>query len=333
MRRLSSFRGGGATILVYHAVSEGAPDPFGIAVAPAAFARQMEVLAREFEPMRLTDLCADLAAGEVRPRAVSVTFDDGYANNLHAALPSLEAHGVPATIFIATAQIDSRREFWWDELIRLLSGDASRRSTDRLEVTVHGETVEFQPGDLATASQEIWGKLHPLPTQDIEVAMEQIRRWAGADSPPEARETHRPLTLAELKQLGRSEMIEVGAHTRRHPRLGDQPERIQWDEICGSRSDLETWLGKPPSAFAYPYGSAGNDYTHVTVELVRRAGYEVAVSTLPLQARAGGTLLELPRYFVRKQDPSEFRQWMRGRFQSLPARMSSRLAARAARGR
>ena len=36
-----------------------------------------------------------------------LTFDDGYADNLMYALPLLEKHKVPATIFVASGQVDS----------------------------------------------------------------------------------------------------------------------------------------------------------------------------------------------------------------------------------
>lgn len=40
---------------------------------------------------------------------VVVTFDDGYANNFHHALPVLQQFSVPATIFLATSYLGTHR--------------------------------------------------------------------------------------------------------------------------------------------------------------------------------------------------------------------------------
>ena len=79
----------GGPFLVYHTVADAERDPFGITVAPADFDGQMEVLARRFNVLPLEQLGAGLQRGRLPDRAVVVTFDDGYANNLTAALPSL----------------------------------------------------------------------------------------------------------------------------------------------------------------------------------------------------------------------------------------------------
>jgi peptidoglycan/xylan/chitin deacetylase (PgdA/CDA1 family) len=61
-----------------------------------------------------------LESGRLPANAAAVTFDDGYADNLKAAKPRLQRAGAPATVFIATGYVGERREFWWDELARII---------------------------------------------------------------------------------------------------------------------------------------------------------------------------------------------------------------------
>lgn len=85
-----------AAILVYHRVAEPGCDPFSLAVSPRRFADHIEALRARHSIVPLRELAAAAAAGRVPHRAVSITFDDGYADNLYAARPLLVAAGAPA---------------------------------------------------------------------------------------------------------------------------------------------------------------------------------------------------------------------------------------------
>src|SRR5262249_6457291 len=71
----------------------------------------------------------------------------------------------------------------------------------------------------------------------------------------------RPLpvnTLAQLRQLAAAG-VERGAHTRSHADLGKlQSKQETFDEVVGSKRDLETALGKRIRYFAFPYGMHQN---------------------------------------------------------------------------
>ena len=129
-------------ILVYHRVSGPDADPWRIATTPAHFDEHMAALARLASPVPL----ARLAAGTDLPdRPVAVTFDDGYADNLHQALPVLERHAVPATVFVTTGYVGAGGEFWADEVERLLlrPGDLPRE----LVLTAGGVERRWDLGD------------------------------------------------------------------------------------------------------------------------------------------------------------------------------------------
>lgn len=89
-------------------------------MTPHHFGEHLEVLRKYGQPIRLQQLTQAHRDGNIPHHAVVVTFDDGYANNLNNAIPLLERYHIPATVFIATGQSGRKREFWWDELDRLL---------------------------------------------------------------------------------------------------------------------------------------------------------------------------------------------------------------------
>ena len=108
----------GFGILMYHRVADhppGASAPTSN-VTPRRLRAQLEgLLSRGFEAWSLRAILDAYSASRAIPANVfSVTFDDGYENNLLAALPVLEELRVPATIFVATGFLDSDRPFPFD---------------------------------------------------------------------------------------------------------------------------------------------------------------------------------------------------------------------------
>lgn len=111
---LGSRAGNRVGILIYHRVADradGFPEP-SINVTPEQFRRQLSgLLDRGFQFLPLRDL---LSGGPLPPKSVVVTFDDGFMNVFTEAWPILRDLGIPATVFLATAYLDSNDPFPFD---------------------------------------------------------------------------------------------------------------------------------------------------------------------------------------------------------------------------
>jgi peptidoglycan/xylan/chitin deacetylase (PgdA/CDA1 family) len=109
----------GFGILMYHRVAQCSAGlaPPTYSVSPEQLHTQLAgLIARGYQPWPLAKALDVYQAGDTVPaNAVVVTFDDGYENNLTAALPVLRELGVPATIFLATAFLDSADPFPSDD--------------------------------------------------------------------------------------------------------------------------------------------------------------------------------------------------------------------------
>jgi peptidoglycan/xylan/chitin deacetylase (PgdA/CDA1 family) len=143
---LSPWPAGGLALL-YHRVTAVAADPQRLAVGPERFSDHLDVLCRRGVPMSLEALTARASEGTLPAHAFAITFDDGYADVLTEAAPRLRAAGVPATVFVSTGSADVDREFWWDELERLLLGPGTLPR--RLMLPVGDRMLEW---DLASSS-------------------------------------------------------------------------------------------------------------------------------------------------------------------------------------
>jgi len=97
--------------LMYHLVDDAIDD--SIAVPRQAFAAQMQWLQDAgYQALTIAEAAA-IAQGAAppSPRAVLITFDDGYVDNVTHALPILVQHGLRATLFVISAYIGQRNRW------------------------------------------------------------------------------------------------------------------------------------------------------------------------------------------------------------------------------
>ena len=101
-------------ILTYHQIDLAPPPPAAfrsLYVAPDSFARQMRWLKRlGYRGLSMRDLMPYLR-GEKVGKVVGLTFDDGYCNNLHQALPVLQDCGFTATCYVIS-QLLGKTNVW-----------------------------------------------------------------------------------------------------------------------------------------------------------------------------------------------------------------------------
>lgn len=306
-------------ILLYHRVAGPRFDPLLLDVSPANFDAQLAVLGRETDVLPLAEFERRRRAGTLPPRASAVTFDDGYADNLHAAAPALARHTVPATVFVASGMVGAVGEFWWDDVERIAftaSALAAPAPIARVEWDGDGGTPDAasalpswnveMPG-APTARHSLYRALlavvRPLEPGKQSRAVSALRRWAGV--PDGARPTHRALTAGELSELAGQPGVVIGSHTVTHPVLALLDEAAQRDELMACRAALARTTGRAVDALAYPFGTRA-DVSRASTRAARAAGYDVAFANEPATAWRGSSRWRVPRLLVRDWSGEEF---------------------------
>ena len=307
-----------AVVLMYHRIAALETDPQLLAVRPDRFRNHLAGLRGVGTPVPLARVAEGLRGGELPERAIAVTFDDGYADNLETAKPLLEAAGIPATVFVTTGPLGSAGEYWWDELERLIL--LPERLPAALRMTVGGRpgsadlagnaapersagTREWSVADADTPTPRhaLYRALHAAllaldDPDEVERVLLALARWAGC--PLRGREGYRPLDGDGVRTLAAGGLVEVGAHTVSHPNLGRLSIARQRDEIRQSRGRLEAILGQPVRSFAYPFGNSGS-FDAGTLALLHAEGFSNAVTTRSDPVRDGDHPLLIPRLCVR----------------------------------
>jgi peptidoglycan/xylan/chitin deacetylase (PgdA/CDA1 family) len=286
-------------ILIYHRVAELLSDPEMLAVSPLNFRKQLDYLKQNWRIVRFEDDWTGL-----QEPAVAVTFDDGYVDNLHAALPILERAEVPATFFVSTGRLGTDRVFWWNELEEMLLRGGELPPRFSLQDSRFGRawdtvTPEQRRRLYAALSQ----LMHQVDHQRRENWLGQLRDWSSRDLVRES--PHRCMTQEELQTLAASPWATIGAHTVTHSALSALSEAQQRTEIVSSRLDLEKILGEEVATFSYPFGRKV-DYNRTSVRLCREAGFAKVASNFPGQVHRWTDPLQLPRHLIRDWDETTF---------------------------
>lgn len=258
-------------VLGWHNIdpTPGFPDPPG--VGRLGFAKQLRTLSRFANVLPFAEALRLMEAGEpLPPRAVVLTFDDGYRDNLELGVPMLAEQGLPATFFLVPGFLSGTVGAWWEDLSAAFDRARAPRLTfggvthDLTTPTARGAAHDAVRASVklldhatrAEAVAQVSEELNPAPTS---VGEGLFMDWAGAKS---------------LLAAGH----EVGSHTVSHAILERETEAGQLTELSESRSALESGLGITVDTLAFPNGAA-SDYSETTTRLVSELGYRAAVTT------------------------------------------------------
>lgn len=99
-------------VLFYHRIADDEPNAW--TASNAAFERQIHWLKRHFDMVSLAEAQHRIRNGYNSRPTITVTFDDGYADNCQRALPFLIEQKVPCTYFVASRHILEGRPFEHD---------------------------------------------------------------------------------------------------------------------------------------------------------------------------------------------------------------------------
>jgi len=260
-------------ILMYHRVAE--PRPFTIeSTSPRAFERQMRYLARHFRVLPLSEIVEGARAGApIPPRALAITFDDGYGDNYTEAFPILRSLGLPATIFLTTNWLDTGDVPWFDRVLRAFAG------TTQDSVVIPGGEQRIPLGEVAARHRLAIQALYALMRFPDAVRLRAQESLIAELAPKDVGLPNAMLRWHQIKEMA-SAGISFGAHTLTHPILSRLTAEDARRELAESKRRIEDEIQTPVSLLAYPVGRP-IDYSPAIRTIARELGYAAAVTTTP----------------------------------------------------
>ena len=290
-------KNGRLSILTYHSVLEKDDPLCPGSISVNDFSRLIVFLSENFNVIPLDEAVDLLKTGKLPARAVSLTFDDGYANNYDIALPVLQKYKVPATVFIATGFLDGGI-MWNDSIIEVFR----RYKPDKVnlnEISL-GEYVLASSSDRYNATQKVISLLKYLEPEKRMQKVRELTEFCKVNLPDNLMMTSEQ--VIKMSEAG----ITIGGHTINHPILSKIDDKHAWSEIVGGKNKLETLIKSRVNLFAYPNGKLDVDYDSRHVKMLSEAGFKAAVSTEWGCSNIDTDCYQLPRFTPWNKDRLRF---------------------------
>lgn len=198
----------------------------------ARLSAHLEYIHRRYSVIPLERLVDAPRSGhwdDIPPKSVVINLDDGHVGNF-ALMDLFHKYRIEPTVFLCTQVVGTNRAFWFKGLYP--------PTLQRLEAVDNGERLRV------------------------------LAEESGFHQ-------HRDLPTAERQGLSRAEILAMreacafGAHSRFHPALTTCTDYDAWEEMAGSKSEVEALVGRRCDHFAYPAGR----FAHREADMAERAGY------------------------------------------------------------
>jgi len=262
-----------------------------------AFERQMSYLTSWGQAVSLDQVLACLDGREPPiPRAVVVTFDDGYRSFYDEIWPVLVRYSIPATVYLVSDVVEGDGALWFD-LVEWAIFAWQGRYEDLLPESLAEAVV---PGDARMTRRLALRLLRRCAPEERERYVNEVLARAGL-SGEEIPGRYRLVSWKQAREMRRGGLVTLGGHTRTHPVLTRVSEEQAWEEIAGGKALMEERLGCGVAHFAYPNGQRG-DFDSRIASMVRRAGYTSAATTVAARLDPGCDHFALPRWGIDGED-------------------------------
>jgi peptidoglycan/xylan/chitin deacetylase (PgdA/CDA1 family) len=244
------------------------------------FRKHLNYIRKNYSPLKVSDLLlARKYNGSYPDKAVAITIDDGYEDFYDLAFPVLKELGVPATVFVVSDLTEENGWMWPDKFYYIV--ECLKGSSHEMNVNV---------------SQEILSNLKKLPVKKRDEQLIEMAQKHNINIPSGPPLKYKLMSWTQLKDLTKSNLIEIGSHTCTHPIMSYLNNKDSWYEINESKDMISNKLKVEITSFCYPNGQMG-DYLEEHKKMLAQAGYLCSLAAHFGYVSEKSDIYALPRIF------------------------------------
>jgi peptidoglycan/xylan/chitin deacetylase (PgdA/CDA1 family) len=261
-------------------------------ITPKFLDRTIRALKRwKYDIVSMDEVCQRAVTLASRRRFVGLTFDGGYKDLMTSAYPVLSRHGVPFTVYLATAFPDGLGEAW------RLALEAVIARENRLSLVMDRKEQRFDIGHASEKYQVyefLEGWMRSLSPADLSTAIKDLCTRYSVDLAALSREAS--MSWDDLSKLAADPLVTFGSATVNYPILSNLKDADALREMTMGRAVAQAAFHRDVRHFAYPFGDRTAFRRH-HVAMADQAGFASAASAISgiVEAEGRTNLHALPR--------------------------------------
>lgn len=259
------------------------------------FVSSLVFFRRHYRVVSLQDVLRARREGAgLPPRALLISFDDGWLDNVDYALPALRSAGLPAVMFVAADAVGARQPFYQERIVaawRLgkLSSEALAASVAEYAGETHArETHVGEPAGGVRAGidglRALIARLETMPSTSRRAVLERHADALNDD-------LQHMIDVDDLARL-RAGGVELGLHGKSHVAM-TRADNLA-NELGGARAAMAAMLSPQSpgeglasdacATMSFPHGA----FDDAIAAQAREAGYELLFTSVPVLNPVGG---------------------------------------------
>lgn len=283
-------------VLFYHGVAN-IKNGFveSLHIPPHRFKRQLAYLRKHYEIISMDEYYQRWSTGTFTGKEVTLTFDDGYKNNLSVLAPILKEYAIPFTVFISTQHIDTGLRF------PTFIGRAVMMDQTLSQIQIPYLGIETSLGSTSQRRhlfKKINYSLKHCDIQTVNLITEQLRKNLSDTAYQQLCDTYSSdsvMTWEEVKRLQEEYNCTIGSHCLEHFICDSFQEKSEIKrQITDSKAIIEQKLNTPCWYFAYPNGNI----CETALQATQEAGYRMGFITRNERLTPKTSPFMIPRYGV-----------------------------------
>lgn len=235
------------------------------------FEKQIKYLSRNFDIIPLEE-AFDIfqKKKKVNHKLVTISFDDGYQNNLTQAIPILEAYNAFTTFFISGICAENKPILLWSDVVAIC-----RFISENDFVEIEGIPYKKSGRYNLINSENNLSAFHYLKHLSVErrdkIIAEMYSKYNLSENLVKIpQEIYRLMSAEEIATLSRSRIAAIGSHCYSHFNLANIAYNDAKVELEKSKSVLEAIIKREVDSVAFPDGN----YNDEIKALAMAAGYK-----------------------------------------------------------